>query len=167
MASKNKIGVRGSKRVSAPVLRAKQRPRGRPFEKENRIGAATRFRKGEPSPNPGGRPKYAKLSETLRAILPLTLDEDFQPRTHVEKIALKAIKLAGKGNMSAVREVGDRTEGKPATTISLQEQREDPLTQLIEIMHAEAARLGPPEGKIPYRPDLKQLPQSTEATDGE
>ena len=33
------------------------------------IGAATRWKKGRPSPNPGGRPKSRLLSEALRAQL--------------------------------------------------------------------------------------------------
>ncbi len=49
------------KRVLTPVLKAKKRPRGKPFKPGNRVGLATRFRQGV-SPNPGGRAKSKEIS---------------------------------------------------------------------------------------------------------
>ena len=72
--------------------------RGRPFE---------RGRSG----NPGGRPGGASLTAVLRRML----DEPHiqgSPVTNREKIASMLVELAARGDLGAIREVLDRTEGR-------------------------------------------------------
>jgi hypothetical protein len=74
------------------------------------IGKDTRWRKGQLSPNPGGRPKYRVVSAYLRQAL---------EAGDADKIACSLLKLAKKGNMRAISEVIDRTEGKATQTMEV------------------------------------------------
>ena len=67
------------------------------------IGKDTRWRKGQRSPNPGGRPRYRVVSAYLRQAL---------ESGDADRIACSLLKLAKNGNMRAISEVIDRTEGK-------------------------------------------------------
>jgi Family of unknown function (DUF5681) len=129
-------------RQPAPGVRRKCGPRGRPFERGNRIGASTRFHKGE-SGNPAGGPKYAEISKALRAYLALGLGTALVPRTHAEKVAYKWLRLAEKGNLGAMRESANRTEGLPRVTAET--IGHDPLAELIESMKQISRSLPPPE----------------------
>lgn len=85
------------------------------FAQGNKIG--NRFPKGE-SGNPEGRPKKTRLTDALREQLkeshPTKPDE-----TIAELIAKRLISEALKGNVQAIKEIGDRTEGKPKQSIDL------------------------------------------------
>ena len=80
--------------ISAPEIRIKKRPRGKSFEKGNGFGSEFRFVKGMPSPNPGGRPKTAKLSEAIREGLALGSSERLPVRTNAEVLAAQVIHQA-------------------------------------------------------------------------
>ena len=78
-----------------------------------------RFPKGR-SGNPGGRPKGTSLTVALRA----KLDKPVAPGSPVTKreaLAQTLVSLALAGNLAAIREVLDRTEGK---AVQRQEQGE-------------------------------------------
>jgi hypothetical protein len=75
------------------------------------------FPKGT-SGNPAGRPKKALLSDALRRQLAITAP-GMPERTQAEAIASALIAEAILGNVAAIREVGDRSEGKPAQAIAL------------------------------------------------
>jgi hypothetical protein len=70
------------------------------------------------SGNPAGRPKKALLSDALRRQLAITAP-GMPERTQAEAIASALIAEAIAGNVQAAREVGDRSEGKPAQAIAL------------------------------------------------
>ena len=84
-----------------------------------------RFTKGYPHSfkpgecgNPNGRPKRTKLSdaliEKLAAMMP-----DAPEETIAEGVARVLIEKALSGDVQAIREIGDRTEGKPPRKIEL------------------------------------------------
>lgn len=76
------------------------------------------FKPGE-SGNPAGRPKSVTLSEALR----LKLAEDAPgklDKTVAEQIAQALVREAVKGNVQAIKEIGDRTEGKPRQTVGVE-----------------------------------------------
>jgi hypothetical protein len=80
-----------------------------------RIGAATRWRKGERSPNPGGRPRSQVLSEALRAKLAQVKADDPHQRTFVEVLAENLVTLACSQERNAVAaavEIANRIEGR-------------------------------------------------------
>jgi len=51
------------------------------------IGRATHWKKGQTSPNPGGRPKSRLLSEALRTRLAEVKPDDLTGRTYAEVVA--------------------------------------------------------------------------------
>ncbi len=84
-------------------------------------GKATQFKPGQPSPNPGGRPRSlaAQLSVELRRLLRTECPKDTAQRNWAEVLAEKICHLALKGDVHAFSEIADRTEGRPAQAIQL------------------------------------------------
>ena len=79
------------------------------------LGKDTRWKKGQPSPNPGGRPKTRLLSEALRLKLGEVKADDPQGRTFAEVLAENLIRLAcseGRNAVAAAGEILNRVEGK-------------------------------------------------------
>ena len=73
------------------------------------------------SGNPGGRPKgYIRFADALKRQLAKT---DRRDKTNIEKIAEKAVALAMKGDMDAIRWIADRTDGKVAQSIQVDSQQ--------------------------------------------
>jgi len=70
------------------------------------------FRPGQ-SGNPGGRPKKLPITDALRRILSRRIPAK-DPRSAIgeDLIALALIRKALKGDLRAIAEVADRTEGK-------------------------------------------------------
>ena len=100
----------------------KQTVKGK-FPPGNKIGKT--FPKGV-SGNPNGRPKLTKLTEALREQLaeamPLAPE-----RTVAEAIARALIKEAISGNVQAIREIADRTEGRSPVTLDVGNKDGEPL----------------------------------------
>jgi hypothetical protein len=96
-----------------------------------------RWKKGGPSPNPGGRPKTAHISGALRAAL---------ERGEAEQLASVLLALArGKKRGSAVqiaalREIADRTEGKAHQSIKVDADFHSSIAERLE--KARKRRLG-------------------------
>jgi hypothetical protein len=77
------------------------------------------FKKGEDERrNTLGRPKKTLLSEAIREQLAEEMP-NAPERTVAEVIARTLIKLAISGDVQAIREIADRTEGKPKQAIDL------------------------------------------------
>lgn len=92
------------------------------------------FKKGDVG-NPKGRPrKPIELKEELNAALS-KLDGG---RTNLQIIIEKAVSMAKKGDMSAMREVFDRTFGKPKQAID-HTTLGQAFTPVINVMTQEAA----------------------------
>ena len=100
------------------------------------------FKKGQ-SGNPGGRAKI--LSATYHRLLHEVDPADERQRTRAELVALALIKKAQGGDVQAIKELGDRLEGKPRQTISLTNDRREQLEAQIEQFIEDAAALDPPE----------------------
>ncbi len=88
------------------------------FAPGNKIG--NRFSKGE-SGNRSGRPKLTKLSDSLRQQIS-ELNPDAPEETIAEQIAKTLIRLAISGDVQAIKEIGNRTEGLPKQAIDLDVQ---------------------------------------------
>ena len=88
-----------------------------------------RWKKGGPSPNPGGRPKTAHISQALRAVL---------ESGEAEQLASVLLALATgrkKGTavqIAALREIADRTEGKPHQSVEVDANFNATLAERIE-----------------------------------
>jgi Family of unknown function (DUF5681) len=144
------------------LISVKQRPRGKAFAKGHSIGAEFRFKKGEPSKNPKGRPKTAKLSEAIRQGLALDSSERLPLGTNAQVMAAKVIDQAKKGNLAAITLAGDRAEGRPNVSIALDDSR-DQFTQLVESMRLRHLITGPPENSNDYGTPLLEARSEEEA----
>jgi hypothetical protein len=83
------------------------------------------FKKGsDERRNTLGRPKKTLLSEAIREQIALTMP-GADEQTFAEAIAGTLIKLAVAGDVAAIREIADRTEGKPKQAIDLDLQIND------------------------------------------
>ena len=86
------------------------------------IGKQTQFRKGGPSPNPGGRPRSRILSEALRTRLAEVKPGDPAGRTFAEAIAENLVRIAcseGPCAVHAANEIADRIEGRARQQIEV------------------------------------------------
>lgn len=79
------------------------------------------WKSGDPSPNPSGRPVG---SRSMSTILKELLDEDIEVNgvklPFKDAIVRKLIKKANAGNLRAIQEIFDRTEGKSKQEIKLE-----------------------------------------------
>ena len=109
--------------ISGNLGRTKKRPRGKPFEKGNKVG----FQKGE-SANPGGKPKVhqrigaqyaAKLVEPAppEIIQSLSLKKN---STWLDAIATGMLRRAAEGDVAAAREIREVTEGRVPAALNLE-----------------------------------------------
>src|SRR5206468_3719755 len=83
------------------------------------IGAATQWRKGQPSPNPGGRPSKTPVTDAYRRLLEMPYPGDQRGRTYAQRIAEIVGFEAGGGDLAAIREITDRTEGKARQNVEM------------------------------------------------
>ena len=114
-----------------------------------------KFKKGA-SGNPAGRPAGSRNKGTLAC--EQLLDDECQ------LLILKAMEMGKKGNISAIREIGDRCEGRPAITIQ-GDGSPDKIMLLVEAMTERSREIGHPEGWVP--PLLKSGEEQEEAQNDE
>lgn len=101
----------------------------------------TQWKPGQ-SGNPAGRPKTITLSEAYRRELAKVDPTDEQKRTFAEILAEQTVIKAKGGDVSALRELADRTEGKAKQTITLTTDRREQIEQAVERMIERAAADG-------------------------
>ena len=95
------------------------------------IGASTRWKKGGPSPNPGGRPKSRTISEALRQKLSSIKEDDPQHRTFAEVLAENLVSLAcakERNSVAAAAEIANRVEGRVHERIEFADLTQQQLT---------------------------------------
>lgn len=78
------------------------------------------------TPSAGGKPD--KLwRDALMVAIKRAGDDD--PRPYIARIAVKCVEKALEGDMQAIKEIGDRLDGKPAQ--SLMTEADQPLQMMI------------------------------------
>lgn len=125
--------------------KVKRRPRGKPFPKNHTYGLATRFKPGQ-SGNPNGRPRCKEINRAARAHLAEVDPADPHGRTFAEEYVDVLSGLALSGNISAISLLADRAEGKPATSLTV-DQGQDSFAILIASMKERSAEIGLAEGR--------------------
>lgn len=79
----------------------------------------SQFKQGQ-SGNPGGLPKGTpKVSIALMKLLAEDASNEFAPKSRAEKIAWALYQKAVGGDVAAIREISDRTEGKSPATLNV------------------------------------------------
>jgi hypothetical protein len=106
---KNRNGTGAKRKTRKPRLRGN---RNNPNFAE--LGRPYRWRKGQPSPNPGGRPKTHPLTEALRELLEFVHLKD--GLTVAQKLAEAQVCLALGGSVQHFHEIANRVEGPPTQT---------------------------------------------------
>jgi len=125
------------------------------------IGKATRWRKGQPSPNPGGRPRSRLLSEALRHRLSQMID-DTTGRTFAEAIADNLVRIAcseGPSAVHAANEIADRIEGRAPQSIQISDLAAD-----LQSRSDEELEFHLQHGRWPSDTELALLRQPVEPT---
>jgi len=103
------------------------------------------WKKGQ-SGNPGGRPKKTAITDAFRAVLERSVPNDPQKRTYAELIAEATARQAIRGNVQAVREIADRTEGKARQAIEIELT---PLAMAFDKMTAAELEAYAKDGTLP------------------
>ncbi len=86
------------------------------FEKGKSGNPATQWKKGQTG-NPNGRRGAA------RDILNKILDSEVDDKTKREMLLNKLVNMANRGNLAAIKEVLDRTEGKSTEYVVTEESK--------------------------------------------
>ncbi len=86
-------------------------------------GRLTRWKKGQPSPNPGGRPKAAPLTEALGQWLEAVHPETGE--TLAERLAEALVAQALTGSLPHFHEIANRVEGQATQTQRIQHEASD------------------------------------------
>ena len=86
------------------------------FEKGKSGNPATQWKKGQTG-NPNGRRGAA------RDILNKILDSEVDDKTEREMLLNKLVNMANRGNLAAIKEVLDRTEGKSTEYVVTEESK--------------------------------------------
>jgi hypothetical protein len=101
---------------------------------------ANKWQKGQPSPNPGGRPKKAPISEAYAHHVGMRLPDDIRLRfrlrrgaTWADAIAVTQIRSAVKGNSVAAKEIADRIEGRVRLPVAVETPEGEGFR--IEVVH--------------------------------
>ena len=84
-----------------------------------------------------GRPRGAWANkawrDALRVAVLREVDHDEKPRTKLEELAASLIDAAKGGDISALKELGDRLDGKPAQAIVGGDEDDNPIRTITEI----------------------------------
>jgi len=127
------------------------------------IGRGTQWKKGQPSPNPGGRPKSRVLSEALRTRLAEVKSDDPAGRTYAEVVAANLIEIAcseGPGAVHAANEIADRIEGRAPQSIQISDLAADLQSRSDEELQFHLAN-----NRWPTADELMLLRQPVEGTE--
>jgi hypothetical protein len=100
-----------------------------------------RWQKGQPSPNPGGRPKKAPISDAYAHHVGEPLPDDIRSKlklpkgaTWADAMALGQLRSAVKGNTVAAKEIADRIEGRVTQPIAGENGEPVQLKWTVEVI---------------------------------
>jgi Family of unknown function (DUF5681) len=102
--------------------------------------APHRFKPGQ-SGNPSGRPKNV-LSKAIRKKLEEV--EEGQDKTVAERVTDRLVDLALAGNIEAIKLLGDRSEGRPRQSISVDTDERERRERKLQNFLTESEREGDP-----------------------
>lgn len=89
------------------------------------------------TPSAGGKPDKIIRDALMLELKREDRDEDNQKTTKLKRLIAKLVANAIEGDTSAIKEISDRVDGKPAQAIAIGGDSENPL----EIIHSVATGL--------------------------
>lgn len=92
--------------------------------------------------------KKCTVAQAARAALARPIPNDPDGRSFAEGIMLQLAWKALAGDRAAAHELINRAEGTPRQTLDANDDRPDPLRELIEYMTKRSEILGPPDGAV-------------------
>jgi hypothetical protein len=109
------------------------------------------WKEGDPSPNPSGRPKGSRnlstiLREMLEEEIEVIIDGVKSKKQFQEVIIRKLVKKANDGDLRAIQEIFDRTEGKAKQEVKSETKTElsvkfdDAIRSLVSPAPSESAK---------------------------
>lgn len=97
------------------------------------------WKKGQPSPNPGGRPKKAPISDAYAHHVGEPLPDDIRSKLRLPKgatwadaMALGQLRSAVKGNTVAAKEIADRVEGRVTLPMEVEVPEDTQLRIVVQ-----------------------------------
>jgi len=109
------------------------------------VGQTTQFKPGNRA-NPGGRPKWAPLSQACRELLAAPVPDDSEGRTYAEAIAETLAHKALAGDIRAAQEIADRAEGRARQSVEIQSAE---MREAFERMSGEELLAYATTGNVP------------------
>lgn len=113
-------GAREQAKAKKSAAKKTTQSNGKSSEKPaNRRGKVENLKPWKPgqSGNPGGRPKKLPITDTIREALAKDMGDG---KTAADVIVGVLVEAAKKGDITAIREIADRAEGKPIQVSQLQ-----------------------------------------------
>jgi len=110
---------------------------------DKRLSNLKPFKPGQ-SGNPKGRPKSVTLSEAYRTMLAAVDETDPEKRTRAEILAEQLYAKAKTGDVSALKEIADRVEGKPRQTLAFTSEKREQWEQAVAGIMRDAEQAGEP-----------------------
>ena len=93
------------------------------------------WKKGDPSPNPSGRPKGQRNYATIyrEALIKIGKTKGMTPEEVEELIEQVGLEKAMKGDFNFARDIKDRIHGKPSQGLELSGPGGEPIEQSITV----------------------------------
>lgn len=83
------------------------------------------FKKGQPSPNPKGRPKR---DWTVQGLIEQAMEEEDETGVPAKKIVYnKLVALAKRGDLMAIKELNNRLDGMPKQNLTMSGDENNPI----------------------------------------
>ena len=86
-----------------------------------------------------GRKGEKHWRDALMVAINRTRDGDPEGRKYLAVIAQKTVDLAADGDMAAIREIGDRLDGKAPVSVDVGSDPDRPIKSIIEVAFVSAA----------------------------
>jgi hypothetical protein len=84
-----------------------------------------------------GRPRGAWANKAWRDALRIAVlrapSEEVEPKTNLDELAIKLVTTAKTGDMTAIKELGDRLDGKPSQALVGGDEDDNPIRTITEI----------------------------------
>ena len=93
------------------------------------------------TPSAGGKPDKIIRDALILELKREDRDDDGKKTTNLNRLIAKLVANAIEGDTAAIKEIGDRVDGKPAQAIALGGDAENPLEIILSVVPGLAKKL--------------------------